>query len=446
MRSPLRGATTACRGEMEDLLLVESRGPVRVVTLNNPRQLNVLTRPMVEGLHAMYSQAEKDPNCLCVVLRGAGEGRALCAGGDVRAVHDMRPAPGDPRRAHAPIEALEFFETEYKMNLFLSLMSKPHVALIDGVVMGGGCGVSINGRFRVATERTILAMPECGIGLVPDVGGTHFLSKMPGEAGTCMALTGRRVCGADARALGLATHVVRSADLDKLVDSLAEVLGEAGEGGAMTLVDAVDDCLRGWERGNAATELGAGDLATHRALVERWFAADTVEDIVAALSSSVFTSSSSSSEQLQQQQQQLARELLAAMQASSPTSMKVTLAALRLASPRCATTGPGVETPSQRPLSTLAECLRCELCMVAACLARDDFYEGVRARLVDKYKGAPPAWRPAELAGVSARDVRSFFAPETKEVEVVVRRFEEAVGLEAPGSKKVGTEGLSPRL
>lgn len=432
---------------MEDPLLVETRGPVRVVTLNNPRQLNVLTRPMVEGLHALYSRAEEDPNCLCVVLRGAGGGRALCAGGDVRAVHDMRPAPGDPQRAHAPIEALEFFEAEYEMDLFLSRMSTPHVALIDGVVMGGGCGVSINGRFRVATERTMLAMPECGIGLVPDVGGTHFLSKMPGEAGTCMALTGRRVRGADARALGLATHVVRSADLDDLVDSLAEVLGGAGEGGAMTLVDAVDDCLRGWERWNAATELGAGDLAAHRAIVERWFAADAVEDIVAALSSSASnSSSSSSSEQLQQQQQQLARELLAAMQASSPTSMKVTLAALRLASPRPATTGPGLETPSQPPPSTLAECLRRELCMVAACLARDDFYEGVRARLVDKNKGAPPAWRPAELAGVTERDVRSFFAPETKEVEAVVGRFEAAVGLEAPGSAEVGTEGLSPRL
>lgn len=215
----------------------------------------------------------------------------------------------------------------------------------------------------------------------------------------------------------------------------------------MTLVDAVDDCLRGWERWNAATELGAGDLAAHRAIVERWFAADAVEDIVAALSSSASnSSSSSSSEQLQQQQQQLARELLAAMQASSPTSMKVTLAALRLASPRPATTGPGLETPSQPPPSTLAECLRRELCMVAACLARDDFYEGVRARLVDKNKGAPPAWRPAELAGVTERDVRSFFAPETKEVEAVVGRFEAAVGLEAPGSAEVGTEGLSPRL
>lgn len=139
----------------EDVLLVEVRGPVRVITLNRPRQLNTLTRPMVEGLHALYSAYEADPSVKCVVLRGAGGGRALCAGGDVRAVHDMRPRPGDPRRAHAPIHALEFFFEEYKMDLLLHNMTTPHVALMDGVVMGGGCGVSINGKFRVATERTV---------------------------------------------------------------------------------------------------------------------------------------------------------------------------------------------------------------------------------------------------------------------------------------------------
>jgi enoyl-CoA hydratase/carnithine racemase len=304
-------------------------------------------------------------------------------------------------------------------------------------------------------------MPECSIGLVPDVGGTHFLSAMPGETGTCVALTGRRVGGADAKALGLATHVVRSGDVEQVIDSLVEALGgcEVDEaGGALTAVDAVAGCLRGLERaagagaasagagaGAGVTALGAGDLASHRAVIERWFAADTVEDIVAALSSAAAsTSASSSSSSSSEQQQQLASELLSSIRASSPTSLKVTLAALRRASPRRTTTGPGLETPPQRPLS-LAECLRCELCMVAACLARDDFYEGVRAKLVDKGTGAPPPWRPGALAGVSAGDVRSFFAPETREVEAVVRRFEAAVGLEVGGGRRV-TGGLSPRL
>lgn len=450
----------------EALLVVESRGPVRVVTLNRPRQLNTLTRSMVGGLHELWSEWEANPSVKCVVLRGAGNGRALCAGGDVRSVHDMRPPPGDPRRARAPIDALDFFETEYKMNLFLNTMQTPHVALIDGITLGGGCGVSINGRFRVATERTAMGMPECGIGLVPDVGGTHFLSALPGEFGTCMALTGRRVGGADAKAMGLATHLVRSGDLDRVVDALAEALGDAAGAGdearggdrGTGLVDAVDACLRGLEReavtaaGGAAraagtgasgtgaglARVGDGDLTSHRALVHRWFAADTVEDIVAALSSSASSASASSSSE-----QKLASELLCAMRTSSPTSLKVTLAALRRASPKSAA-GPDAQTVTPPRSLSLAECLRAELCMVAACLARDDFYEGVRAKLVDKGKGPPPAWRPGELAAVSAEDVGAFFQPETEEVAAVVRRFEEAVGLEP--NKELVRMGKRPRL
>ena len=221
-------------------------------------------------------------------------------------------------------------------------------------------------------------------------------------------------------------------------------------------------------------------MATNRALIDHWFAADAVEDIVASLSSSSAASTS------HDQERKLASQLLSAMRASSPTSMKVTLAAMRRAAPRhsrhggdhlpttpttttTTTTSPGpgpgpeekLETPkpslrqyyssSQRPSpSSLAECLRSELCMVAACLARDDFYEGVRARLVDKGKGAPPAWQPGELARVSAAAVSSdFFAPETGEVEAVVRRFEAAVGLlveSGESQRGVTRGGLSPRL
>ena len=427
--TPFKKRTTSSQTMEEDTLVVERCGPVRVVTLNRPRQLNVLTQTIVDRLHSIYSEAEQDASIKCVVLKGSG--RAFCAGGDVRAVYDTRPPFGDPRR-RTHIEALEFFETEYEMiHLLSTRLSKttPHVALMDGVVMGGGCGVSINGRFRIATERTVLAMPECAIGLVPDVGGTHFLSKLPGEVGTCMALTGRRVSGADAKALGLATHLVHSAALDGIVESLVDALEIGGESSS-SLDAVVDACLRNLEgasasgagaTGAACAELGVEDLATNRALIDRWFAADAVEDIVASLASSSAASTS------HDQGRKLASELLSAMRASSPTSMKVTLAAMR-SSP-----------------SSLAECLRSELCMVAACLARDDFYEGVRARLVDKGKGAPPAWQPGELAGVSAAEVSSdFFAPETGEVEAVVRRFEAAVGLLAESGES--QRGVSPRL
>lgn len=404
----------------EDSVVVEARGNVRVVTLNRPRQLNALTLDVVQRLSSLWAAYEADATVMCVVLRGSG--RAFCAGGDVRAVHAMRPPVGDPRRSAAPLDALEFFNLEYQMNRLLHDMTTPHVALMDGVVMGGGCGVSVNGRFRVATERTVLAMPECAIGLVPDVGGTHFLSELPGASGTCLALTGRQVSGTDAKALGLATHIVSSGDLDMAVDALAQSL--AGVGDRNEAVRVVSACLSRFERVGDA--LKVTDLAPNLALLDQWFAADTVENIVEALSASA-TGADDVSER------RLASECLASIQAASPTSLKVTLAALRRVAPT---------TSVNRPLP-LTECLRTELCMVAACLAREDFYEGVRARLIDKGKGPPPRWEPGEIAGVSAREVEAFFEPETREVEAVVGRFEVAVGLML-GRKRVG--GASPRL
>ena len=162
--------------------MVDAVGGVRVVTLHRPSKRNVLSRAMVADLLRVWRQFEASDDVKCVVLRGSGDFPCLCAGGDVRAVHDLRPPPGegDARRRAPPPGALEFFEREYEMNAFLATMRTPHVAIMDGIVMGGGCGVSIHGAFRVATERTVLSMPECAIGLVPDVGGTHFLARLPG--------------------------------------------------------------------------------------------------------------------------------------------------------------------------------------------------------------------------------------------------------------------------
>ena len=208
-------------------LLVEAAGSVRVVTLNRPAKLNVLSLEMVDGLHALWSSWAADPEVLCVVLRGASGARpCLCAGGDVRAVHDARPPPGDPLRGSDTFlaSALEFFEREYAMNALLAESPLAHVAVMDGIVMGGGCGVSVHGAFRVATERTALAMPETLIGFVPDVGGTRFLADAPGELGTLLALTGHTIDGEDAKACGLATHVVDAATLPALVPELVKAL------------------------------------------------------------------------------------------------------------------------------------------------------------------------------------------------------------------------------
>ena len=266
-------------------LVVDAVGGVRVVTLHRPSKRNVLSRAMVADLLRVWRQFEASDDVKCVVLRGSGDFPCLCAGGDVRAVHDLRPPPGegDARRRAPPPGALEFFEREYEMNAFLAAMRTPHVAIMDGIVMGGGCGVSIHGAFRVATERTVLSMPECAIGLVPDVGGTHFLARLPGETGTRLALTGARVGGADALATGLATHVVPSSDVPKLVDILDSSTRHAASADAAR--DAAAAALAATQRASASAvaALNLGPGASRRADDDEWFAGDTIDEIRDAL-------------------------------------------------------------------------------------------------------------------------------------------------------------------
>jgi enoyl-CoA hydratase/carnithine racemase len=348
-------------------LLVDAVGGVRVVTLNRPSKRNVLSRAMVADLLRVWRECEASDDVKCVVLRGGGDFPCLCAGGDVRAVHDLRPPLGEARRGAPPPGALEFFEREYEMNAFLAAMRTPHVAIMDGIVMGGGCGVSIHGAFRVATERTLLSMPECAIGLVPDVGGTHFLARLPGETGTRLALTGARVGGADALATGLATHLIPSGDVPKLVDILDRATRHAASADAAR--DAAAAALDAKQRdaADAVSALDLGPGASRRADDDEWFAGDTIDEIRDALARAAGEGNAR------------ARESLAAMDDASPSSLVTTLAMLRRS--RAARAG-------------LRECLREELRVVAACLSRDDFYEGVRAKLVEKGRGAGPKWAP----------------------------------------------------
>ena len=359
-------------------LVVDAVGGVRVVTLHRPSKRNVLSRAMVADLLRVWRQFEASDDVKCVVLRGSGDFPCLCAGGDVRAVHDLRPPPGegDARRRAPPPGALEFFEREYEMNAFLAAMRTPHVAIMDGIVMGGGCGVSIHGAFRVATERTVLSMPECAIGLVPDVGGTHFLARLPGETGTRLALTGARVGGADALATGLATHVVPSSDVPKLVDILDSSTRHAASADAAR--DAVAAALAATQRASASAvaALNLGPGASRRADDDEWFAGDTIDEIRDALARAAGEGNAR------------ARESLAAMDDASPSSLVTTLALLRR---------------SRASRAGLRECLREELRAVAACLSRDDFYEGVRAKLVDKGRGAGPKWAPRSITRAPRR-------------------------------------------
>jgi len=270
-----------------DELLVERRGVLGLLTLNRPKALNALTLGMSERMTAALRDWAEDDAVKTVAIRGAGD-RAFCAGGDVRDLYEARGK--DP--GYAP----RFYTTEYRLNRLIKRYPKPYVALIDGIVMGGGVGVSIHGSDRVATGRTLFAMPETGIGLFPDVGGTYFLPRCPGELGAYLGLTGARIGAADMLYCGLATAHLPAEPLPTLLDRLAG--GEPPQAAIAAL----------------AADAGMPPLAAHRATIDRCFQGDRVEAILAAL---------------ERDGSDFARETLASLAKRSPTSLKVTLRQLR---------------------------------------------------------------------------------------------------------------------
>jgi enoyl-CoA hydratase len=358
---------------MTDDILIERRGALGLVTLNRPKALNALTLPMIEALSPALDRWATDPAVRAVAIVGAGD-RAFCAGGDVRAAWEAgmahRAGRGDGSLTAA------FFREEYRLNRKIARFPKPYVAILDGIVMGGGVGLSVHGSHRVVTPRTLFAMPETGIGLFPDVGATYVLSRMPGLSGTHLALTGARIGMADCLLLGAATHAVADAAglVDALAGALAGAVGGVGDGagdGADDARAAVDAVLAG-----AATDPGPAPLAARRATVDACFAGGRVEAIVAALDAAGDPWATAQ------------REALAHL---SPTSLQVTLAAIR----RAATLD-------------LDGCLVMEYRLSQACMARHDFYEGIRALLVDKDRS--PKWSPATLDGVDDALVDAHFA------------------------------------
>ncbi|MDT3397702.1 enoyl-CoA hydratase/isomerase family protein [Streptomyces sp. B1866] len=330
---------------------VRRAGRAGFLVLNRPRALNALDHGMIRRLHAALDAWERDPAVAAVVVTGEGE-RGLCAGGDIRNMHaDAVAAGGAASR--------DFFRDEYRLNARVARYPKPYVALMDGIVMGGGVGISAHGGVRVVTERTALAMPETTIGFVPDVGGTYLLSRMPGETGTHLALTSARIGAGDAIAGGLADHFVPSSRLPALVAALAD-----GEPGAA--VAAV------------AEPAPPGELAAHRAWIDACYAADTVEEIVARLRDAGVPA---------------AKEAAGLLAERSPTALKVTLRALRRA----------------RRLGSLEAVLDQEYRVSCASLSSPDLVEGIRAQVIDKDRA--PRWSPPSLAAVAEADVERFFAP-----------------------------------
>ena len=331
----------------EDILF-EVSGGLALVTLNRPVALNALTTDMIHRFDAQLAAWEKDPAVRRVAVRGAGE-KAFCAGGDIRALYDGR----------GKAITAEFFRSEYRLNRRIFHYPKPYIALMDGITMGGGVGVSVHARHRVVCEATMLAMPETGIGLFPDVGATYFLPRMPGRLGPYMALTGARLRAADCLYGGLADHFVPAARHDDLIEALR----------SEHVVDAV---LRDF-----VADPGASALARGRDAIDRCFAGDAVEALEAALAA---------------EGGEWAEKTLKTMAGRSPTSQKIALRQIAL--------GAGLD---------FDDCMRLEFRLSQHCMARHDFFEGVRAVVIDKDQ--TPQWKPARLADVSDALVAEYFAP-----------------------------------
>ena len=264
----------ALRSVQDDSTLVEKRGSIASLVLARPKALNSLTLPMVRTLWSALKESAADPEVGSIVMTGAGE-KSFCAGGDVRAV--MEAARDRSTLAEGAEDLSDsFFREEYALNAAIAGSPKPQVSVWDGIVMGGGAGVSVHGAFRVTSERTMFAMPETNIGLFPDVGATHFLSRLPGEVGTYLALTGARLGAEDLLYCGLATHYVPS---ERLADLEAALQGCAGDA-------AVSDALTRLGGGSVVSGVAqkvAPLLAQNRQAIDACFSGATVEEIEARL-------------------------------------------------------------------------------------------------------------------------------------------------------------------
>ena len=343
-----------------DDILFGREGGVATVTLNRPQALNAFTLGMYRRFAPMLREWADDPAIHALLIRGAGE-RAFCAGGDVRAIAEAgRGISGDAALTS------RFFWEEYELIRHIHRYPKPYLAIIDGITMGGGAGISVNGDYRIATERTLLAMPETGIGLFPDVGATRFLNRCPGHVGRYLGLTGARVNAADALYCGFATHAVKRDSVEPLLDELSREH------------TSVEDCLRRF-----AVDPGPPPLAALRPAIDRCFARDSVEAILDALAAESAGGGADAG---------WATETRASLLTKSPTSLKITLRQL--------TIGRDYD---------LDAALALEYRLTQHFMEGHDFYEGVRAMLIDRDR--KPQWRPATLAEVTDSMVDAYFAP-----------------------------------
>ena len=342
---------------MTDEILFERRGAAGIVKLNRPKALNAVTHAMVLALRTQLDRWADDGAVTRVVITATGD-RAFSAGGDIRALYDLG-------KAGRYAEALQFWRDEYPLNAAIKNFRKPYVALIDGIDMGGGVGISVHGSHRVAGDRFSFAMPEVGIGFFPDVGATWFLPRMPGELGTYCALTGERFGVDDAVAASIATHRISSARFGEMLEALTGTVS----------VDAVLAAF--------AEPAAQGPIGGRRTTIDRLFAGDMVENILAALDREAASGRADA---------EWAQKTAATMRTKSPLSLKLALAQVR-----------------RGKSWDFGTCMRMEFRIVSRVIHGHDFYEGVRAVIIDKDN--EPRWQPATLPDIGEGEVERHFAP-----------------------------------
>ncbi len=329
----------------------ERNGKAGVITLTRPAALNALTHNMVLAISNALDDWERDNRVELVFIRG--EGRAFCAGGDIQAIY------------HAGISGsplYDFFADEYRLTARIKAYTKPYIALIDGIVMGGGVGVSIHGSHRIFTENAKFAMPEVTIGFFPDVGGSYFLPRLPGNAGLWLGLTGTRIGWGDALSVGLASHCISADRLDDLVSRLAE------SGDPQTTLSGFSE----------KPDQMPDDETFSK--INRLFGGSDVAALIAGLKTEAANGS------------EFAAETLAKLAKASPTSLHVAFRQIRAGA-----------------MLTMRECMAMEYRIVSRMLQGDDFYEGIRSAVIEK-DGAP-VWKPADIGDVDEIDIDRYFAP-----------------------------------
>lgn len=349
-------------GESKDVLVTVDRC-FGLISLNRPKAINSLTHPMVTAISQALTEWRDDDGVRAVVLSGEGE-RGLCAGGDIVEVYNS--ARGDHGVASS------FWWDEYRMNAYIARYPKPYISLMDGIVMGGGVGVSAHGSHRIVTDTTKMAMPEVGIGFIPDVGGTYILSRAPGLLGLHAALTGAPFGAGDAIAMGFADHFVPH-------EKLAEFSGAI-------VADGVEAALAAH-----AAEPPASQLLAQRNWIDECYAGETVGDIVAALRRHAAAPANHTGGTA-------AGDAADLIESRSPVSVSVALEAVRRAA----------------KLDTLEDVLRQEYRTSCGSLNSHDLVEGIRAQVIDKDRN--PKWSPPSLAAVTKDDVDAYFAPQSPDL------------------------------